>query len=173
LGSDPDFSGRGLTPIFFDPDFFRVIARFLGYLAALFLAAMMLLTVADVALRAFFSLPIQGMLELVELGLACTIFIALPAVFLRDEHLVVDVVDHFLKPAAVRVLDLIGAVVSLGVLVLIAWQMVPLARTMHEFGDVTSDLSIPKLWYWIPVLFGIVASALATLVFIVRWRRGR
>ena len=149
-----------------------LIARFLGYLAAIFLAAMMLLTVADVALRSFFSLPIPGMLELVELGLACTIFIALPAVFLRDEHLVVDVVDHLLKPAAVRVLDLLGAIVSLGVLVVIAWQMVPLARTMHEFGDVTSDLSMPKLWYWIPVLFGIVASALATLVFIVRWRRG-
>jgi hypothetical protein len=70
----------------------------------------------------------------------------------------------------VRVLDLAGALVSLGVLVVMAWQMVPLARAMHEFGDVTSDLSIPKLWYWVPVLFGIVASALATLVFIVRWR---
>jgi TRAP-type C4-dicarboxylate transport system permease small subunit len=150
-----------------------VIARFLGYLAAAFLAAMMLLTVADVALRSFFGLPIQGLLELVELGLACTIFIALPAVFLREGHLVVDVVDHFLKPAAVRVLDLLGAIVSLGVLVTIAWQMVPLARAMHEFGDVTSDLSIPKIYYWIPVLFGITASALAAAVFVVRWRRGR
>ena len=134
---------------------------------------MALLTVADVVLRTFFSLPIPGMLELIELGLACTIFIALPAVFLRDEHLVVDVVDHLFKPAVVRVLDLIGALVSLGVLVAMAWQMVPLARTMHEFGDVTSDLSIPKLYYWIPVLFGIVASALATVLFIVRWKRGR
>jgi hypothetical protein len=51
------------------------------------------------------------------------------------------------------------------------WQMVPLARTMHEFGDVTSDLSIPKIVYWIPVLLGIGASGLATLVFIARWRR--
>ena len=134
---------------------------------------MALLTVADVVLRTFFSLPIPGMLELIELGLACTIFIALPAVFLRDEHLVVDVVDHLFKPAVVRVLDLIGALVSLGVMVAVAWQMVPLARTMHEFGDVTSDLSIPKLYYWIPVLFGIVASALATVLFIVRWKRGR
>jgi TRAP-type C4-dicarboxylate transport system permease small subunit len=136
-----------------------------------FLAAMMLLTVADVLLRAFFSYPIQGMLELVELGLACTIFLALPAVFLRDEHLVVDVIDHLTRPAVVRILDLIGALISLGVLVVMAWQMVPLARAMHEFGDVTSDLSIPKIWYWIPVLLGVVASALATLVFIVRWRR--
>jgi len=134
---------------------------------------MMLLTVADVALRAFFRYPIQGMLELVELGLACTIFLALPAVFLRDEHLVVDVIDHFTRPAVVRLLDLAGALVSLAVLVVMAWQMVPLARAMHEFGDVTSDLSIPKIWYWIPVLAGIIASAAATLVFIVRWRRAR
>ena len=49
---------------------------------------MVLLTVADVVLRSFFATPIRGMLELVELGLACTIFLALPAVFLRGEHLV-------------------------------------------------------------------------------------
>lgn len=132
---------------------------------------MVLLTVADLFLRAFFSYPIQGMLELIELGLACTIFLALPAVFLRDEHLVVDVVDHLARPAAVRLLDLVGAITSLVVLVVMAWQMLPLARTMHEFGDVTSDLSIPKLWYWIPVLLGVIASALATVVFIIRWKR--
>ena len=132
---------------------------------------MVALTVADIALRAFFRYPIQGMLELIELGLACTIFLALPAVFLRDEHLVVDVVDKLVRPGIVRLLDLLGALMSLGVLVVMAWQMVPLARTMHEFGDVTSDLSIPKIWYWIPVLLGVIASAAATLVFIIRIRR--
>jgi TRAP-type C4-dicarboxylate transport system permease small subunit len=132
---------------------------------------MVLLTVADIVLRAFFSYPIQGMLELIELGLACTIFLALPAVFLRDEHLVVDVIDYFARPRLVGLLDLVGALVSLGVLVVMAWQMLPLARTMHEFGDVTSDLSIPKIWYWIPVLVGVIASAAATVVFILRWMR--
>ena len=142
----------GYVPIFF------------GVVAALFLAAMVALTVADVALRALFGLPIRGMLELIELGLACTIFIALPAVFLRREHLVVDVIDHFAKPRLVRWLDLLGKLVSLGVLAVMAWQMWPLAQTMVEFGDVTSDLSIPKLYYWIPVLLGVVASALAVLI---------
>ena len=151
----------------------RNAARLFGSLAAFFLAATMLLTVADVVLRSFFNFPLRGTLELVELGLACTIFVALPAVFLRDEHLVVDVIDHFVHPSVVRWLDLAGALVSLGVLVVMAWQMAPLARAMHEFGDVTSDLSIPRIYYWIPVLGGVVASALATLVFIARWRRGR
>lgn len=132
---------------------------------------MMLLTVADVALRALFSYPIRGQLELVELGLACTIFLALPAVFLRDEHLVVDVIDHFVGAGAKRLFDLCGAAVSLAVLAVMLWQMVPQARYMMAFGDVTSDLSIPKIWYWAPVLLGVACSILATLAFIVRWRR--
>src|SRR2546421_997072 len=128
---------------------------------------MMLLTVADVLLRSFFQYPIHGTFELIELGLACTIFLALPAVFLRDQHLVVDVVDHLARRAVVRVLDLLGAVASLATLAVMFWQMVPLARDMQQFGDVTADLSIPKIYYWIPVLIGVGASALATLAFIL------
>jgi TRAP-type C4-dicarboxylate transport system permease small subunit len=140
------------------------VSRLLGYIAAVFLAAMVLLTVADVVLRSVFSYPIRGMLELIELGLACTIFIALPAVFLRDEHLVVDV----LKKS--RFFDRAGAVVSLVVLAFMGWMMLPNARNMIEFGDVTSDLSIPRLWYWVPVLFGVLASALAVLFQFLRRR---
>jgi TRAP-type C4-dicarboxylate transport system permease small subunit len=128
---------------------------------------MVLLTVADVMLRSLFGYPIRGMLELIELGLACTIFVALPAVFLRDEHLVVDVLRRR------RFLDVLGAAVSLAVLALMAWHMLPNARSMIEFGDVTPDLSIPRLWYWVPVLFGVVASAAATLFFVFRLLRKR
>jgi len=131
----------------------------------------MLLTVADVLLRAFFGYPVRGMLELIELGLACTVFLGMPAVFLRKEHLVVDVIDQLTGPAVVRLLDLAAALVSFGLLALMAWQMVPVARGMYEFGDVTPDLSIPKIYYWVPVLLGVVGSAAAALVFVLRWRR--
>lgn len=150
----------GSVPIF--------LARLSGYLAALFLAGMVLLTVADIMLRTFFSYPIRGMLELIELGLACTIFVALPAVFLRDEHLVVDVIDHLTRPSVVRALKVLGTLVSMVVLVAMAWRMFAEARNSHDFGDVTPDLSIPKIWYWIPVLFGVVASALACLFLLPR-----
>jgi TRAP-type transport system small permease protein len=129
---------------------------------------MMLLTVADVVLRALFARPIPGMLDLIELGLACTIFLALPAVFLRDEQLVVDVIDHVAPRKVVRWLDIAGAVLSAAVLAVMAWRMLPLARDMHAFGDVTADLAIPKLWYWVPVLVGVIASILASLAWIIR-----
>ena len=86
-------------------------ARFCGWLAAAFVAAMMLLTVADVVLRAVFNRPIRGTLEIVELLLACTFFLALPAVFLRDENLVVDVVDD-VAPRCVPLLRRFAEVVA-------------------------------------------------------------
>jgi len=145
-----------------------LVARAFGYLAAAFLAGMMLLTVADVVLRALFARPIPGMLDLIELGLACTIFLALPAVFLRDEHLVVDVIDHVAPRGVVRWLDLAGALLSAAVLAVMAWRMLPLARDMHAFGDVSADLAIPKLWYWVPVLVGVMASVIAVLAYLIR-----
>ena len=93
-----------------------LVSRILGTIAAAFLAAMVLLTVADVVLRSLFGYPIRGMLELIELGLACAVFLGLPAVFLRRGHLVVDVIDQLAPPSLVRLLDLVGAVVSFGVL---------------------------------------------------------
>jgi TRAP-type C4-dicarboxylate transport system permease small subunit len=148
----------------------KLAEKAFGIMAAVFLAAMMLLTVADVLLRSFFNYPIHGTFELIELGLACAVFLAMPAVFLRDENLVVDTVDYMLNRQTVRVLDLISACVSAGLLIVMLLQMVPLARDMYQFGDVTADLSIPKIYYWIPVLLGITGSAVATVMFIVRWR---
>ena len=137
-------------------------AAFCGGLASVFLAAMMLLTVADVLLRAFANRPIRGMYELVELLLACTFFVALPAVFLRDEHIVVDLVDG-VAPKAVPALKRFAEVVAVVVLAVMAWQGWKAAAETLVFNDVTSDLAIHRLWYWAPVLVGMVGGAIAAV----------
>lgn len=123
---------------------------------------MMLLTVADVLLRAFANRPIRGMYELVELLLACTFFLALPAVFLRDENIVVDVADEVV-PKAVPALRRFAEVVAIAVLAVMAWQGWKAAAETLVFNDVTSDLAIHRLWYWVPVLAGMIGAALAAV----------
>jgi TRAP-type C4-dicarboxylate transport system permease small subunit len=136
------------------------IASFCGYLTAACLAGMMLLIVADVVMRSFFSRPIHGVIDLVELLLAGAFFLALPATFLRDEHIVVDIVDHRF-PRLVPVLKRASALIAVVALAVMGWQGWIAARDATLFGDVTSDLSLPKLWYWIPVLAGIIGAAAA------------
>ncbi len=131
-----------------------------GYTAAFALAVMMLLTVADVALRSAFSYPIRGMLEIVELLLACTFFLALPASFLRDEHIIVDMIDP-VAPGIVPTLKRIAAMVTMVVIAAMIWQGWKAAQDTLIFNDVTSDLSIPRIYYWIPVLVGMAGATLA------------
>jgi TRAP-type C4-dicarboxylate transport system permease small subunit len=131
-----------------------------GWAAAVALAAMMLLTVTDVLLRAVLNRPIRGTLEIVELLLACTFFLALPASFLRDEHIVVDVVDGVARrwvPALRRLAAMLGVLL----MAVMAWQGWLAARDALVFRDVTSDLSLPVIWYWIPVLAGMIGGCIA------------
>ena len=140
-----------------------MIATACGAAAGLFLVVMMLLTVADVVLRAVANRPIRGMFEIVELLLACTFFLALPAVFLRDEHLLVDVIDP-LVPRWVPLLRRSAEIIAIPVLGLMAWEGWKAAQETLVFHDVTSDLSIHRILYWIPVLFGLVGGAAAAVV---------
>lgn len=142
------------------------LAMACGYLSALAVAGMMMITVADVLLRAVFNFPIRGTLEIVELLLAATFFLALPATFLRDEHIVVDIIDRKFARGGVNGLKRISALASVVLLCLLAWQGWIAAQDTLVFNDVTSDLAIPKIYYWIPILAGFAGSILAAVIMV-------
>jgi TRAP-type C4-dicarboxylate transport system permease small subunit len=150
----------------------QLTSRLCGFVAAGFLAAMMLLTVADVTLRAFFNTPLRGTYELIELLLAGTFFLALPAVFLRDEHIVVDVIDP-IAPRAVPVLKRLAGVLAVVLLAAMAWQGWLAAQDTIAFGDVTADLALPRVLHWIALLVGVIGSTLAAAVMCLRADRRR
>src|SRR4029078_3873584 len=129
-----------------------------GVVASIFLTAMMLLTVADVTLRAFFNRPIRGVYALVELLLAGTFFVAMPAVFLRDENILVNSIDD-IPPRWVPFLKRAAELLALVILTVIAWQGIIAARDTYLFNDVTSDLGLPRYWHWIALLVGTAGSA--------------
>jgi len=133
---------------------------------------MMLLTVADVVLRAVSNRPIRGTLEIVELLLACTFFLALPASFLRDEHIVVDIVDGW-APRWVPWMRRVAGMLAVVVMAAMAWQGWIGARDAVAFHDVTSDLALPRLWYWIPVLAGMIGAGVAAAAMLFARSDGR
>ena len=100
------------------------LARLLGGAASLFLGAMMMVTVADVVLRSLFSYPIFGTFDLVELFLVAVIFLALPETFRREEHVVVDLIDHLAPARAVALLRVLAALLAVLLLGLMLWRSV-------------------------------------------------
>jgi TRAP-type transport system small permease protein len=153
-------------------DFRGLVAKCCGWLAAVFLVAMMLLTVADVVLRAVANKPIRGVVELVELMLAGTFFFALPAAFLRDENIVVDMIDGW-RPRMIPLLKRVAAAGAFAMLAVVVWQSWIAAKDSIALGDVTSDLSLPRVLYWIPVLAGLAGGAAAALAMVFKRRAGK
>lgn len=129
--------------------------------SALFLVAMMLVTVADVICRAFRA-PLAGAYDLVQLFLVGTMFLSIPEVFVRDENIAVDVVDHFAPRAVVALLKALAAAAALVFLALLSWRSVPPAIDAVRFGEVSPDLSIPMAIYCALMIAGITIATLAS-----------
>jgi TRAP-type C4-dicarboxylate transport system permease small subunit len=135
-----------------------LMARWCGYASALFLAAMMMITVVDVTSRALFNRPITGVYDLVQLFLVGTVFLSIPDVFLRGENIVIDFVDHVFSPKAVGWLKVAASLAALVFLAVLAWKMVQPALDSIQFHEVSLDLSIPMWVYWSLMIAGIVLT---------------
>ena len=85
----------------------RVLQLTLEGVAGATLFGMMLLTTADVGGRYFFNSPILGTVELTQLMLAALVFLSLPVVCWRQEHVSVDLLDAIFPARLIWVREVI------------------------------------------------------------------
>lgn len=140
----------------------RFAETLLGVLVAILLFAMMLVTVVDVVGRYFFSQPLAGAYELTEIMLGLSVFIGLPLICLREEHVALTLLIDRL-PQRVRAVHAgVVAVIGAGVLGVVAWQLIEHSRRLASYGDVTTFLRWPKapIGYAMAVFAGLAAVAL-------------
>jgi TRAP-type C4-dicarboxylate transport system permease small subunit len=143
--------------------FLAAISRAASYCSAFFLAAMMLITVADVVSRAVGNMPITGTYDLVQLFLVGAIFLSIPEVFLRDENIVIDFIDHVAKRRVIYILKLVANLGAVIFLLVLSWRMVGPALDSVRFHEVSPDVSVPMIVHWTLMLAGIVLALLAAV----------
>ena len=136
-------------------------------LAALALIVMMLVTVADVALRYLFNHPISGSYDLVESTLVVFVFHGMSAVFLARQNIVIDLVDSVIGRQAVRVLIGLADLLSLATLAILGWAMTTPALQAFAYGDRKLELGLPIYVLWIFALSGMAGAMLCVLALIV------
>ena len=143
-------------------------ARLLSHVAAIALLAMVLINVVDVGMRSAFNQPIFGTFEMVELLLAVVAFLVIPEAFLREGHIIVELIDTVVPPRAVDGLKAFGMTATVVYLALLVWAMIPPAVDLVRFHEVTFSLQIPKIAEYAPVLLGMACALIAALVMFVR-----
>lgn len=152
---------------------FKKAARPFGLVAALILVFMMLLTTVAVLSRQLFNAPLLGLVEWSELALVSCIFVAMPGAFLRDENIVVDVIDHLVPPRVTHMLRMFGLFLTVLFLGASAITMIEPAWIKFNRGQTTLVLELDLFYFWIPILFGFYFATAATVwLFVHRLIKG-
>jgi TRAP-type C4-dicarboxylate transport system permease small subunit len=120
------------------------VSRFISSLAALVLFGMMLITCYDVVGRYFFNAPLYSGSELVQVSMAGVIFLSLPVMFFRHEHIVVDLFPIFQKGYLGWALSMIFLTVSAYSLWIVADKTMFYAMRSLEDGDTYEYILMPS-----------------------------
>jgi TRAP-type C4-dicarboxylate transport system permease small subunit len=120
------------------------VSRFVSNLAAIILFALVILTCADVIGRYFLNAPVIGAVELVRICMAGIIFFSLPALFFKEDHIIVDLIPFFRSGISAWILNIIIISISVFIALTIADRVSDYAIRAFEDGDVTEYLSIPR-----------------------------
>lgn len=144
--------------------FGQVMQRILEGVAGATLFGMMLLTTADVTGRFIFNSPILGAVELTQLMLAAVIFLSLPVVCWREEHVSVDLLDAVFPARWIWVRQVVVNLIVTLALWVMAGRVWALGVRAFDWGDVTEFLRIPVGYLIYLMAIMLALSALLTLM---------
>lgn len=142
----------------------EAVSRFVSNLAAITLFLLVILTCVDVIGRYFLSMPVVGAVELVRICMAGIIFFSLPAMFFRDDHVIVDLIPIFRKGIFAWLVNLGLLALSIYVAVHLGDRIMDYAIRAYEDGDTTEYLAIPRYIVVSFITLSIYAAALMAFV---------
>jgi TRAP-type C4-dicarboxylate transport system permease small subunit len=156
-------------------NFFRSASRVIevtsevsGMVAVAVLVCMMMLTVSDVCLRYFFNNPIMASSEYTEYMMVIVGFLGLAWCAVKGMHIKVDLIVGRFPERSQAVINVINAILVIGVCALISSQSLSegfIAKQMGRASDITDIPHHP--FYWI-IVFGYVLLFLVMLNILVQ-----
>jgi len=161
--------------------FMEFTARLMAIIGGVVLSALVLLTCFSVLGRGLNTLghssmlpeslagsliatgvsPIIGDFELIEAGIAFTIFSFLPICQLYNGHATVDVFTSFLPKKLNKFIITFWEVILSAIVLLITWRLFVGMQSKMSYGETTFLLQFPVWWAY---ALSVVASVIASIV---------
>ena len=122
------------------------IIKALEILSMVLLMLMMILTFIDVIGRYILNQPLFGANEMISSLLAVLIFSGLGIANARDDHIVVELLDHRVRRLSPKVYEIVIQAFSVFVMSLIAYVLFELAVEAYHQKTLTFVLEIPMAY---------------------------
>jgi TRAP-type C4-dicarboxylate transport system permease small subunit len=147
----------------------RWLSKAMAVIAAIVLVAMMMLTVADVIGRYFFSRPIKGTWELVGMLLICAGTWGLAYCQAQKAHISISIMMDLFSRRVQAIMNTVACLIGLGGFLLISRQTYLLAKKYFLLtrGNVTDTLGLPYAPFIWALSLGAGMLALMLLIDIV------
>jgi len=137
--------------------------RVIGWILNFLVAAMMILTFVDVVGRQLFDSPLIIAPELTTIGLAAMVYVGLPMVSLRDEHITISLFENLFRGRVQRIKRGLVALVLSGASVVLAERLWVQGGKLG--AEVMMFLQLDKSY----IAYGMsIMSALTALAFLSR-----
>ena len=133
---------------------------FAANVAAIILLILVALTCVDVIGRYIFTMPLTGAVELVRICMAGIIFFSFPIMFLKGDHIIVDLIGFLKRGYIGWLLALLLLVIAIGVAVMLGDRVYDYAIRALEDGDTTEYLRIPRY-----IVVGFITAAIFSAAF--------
>jgi len=123
-----------------------------------------LMTTTSVAGRALFKAPIQGDVELTQLGVALAISLCLPWCQMRGANIIVDFFTQRATKLTQRRLDAIGALLIAAMYLLLAWRTTVGAVAVRQAHEQSMILELPMWWAYASLAPGLALAGMVALL---------
>jgi len=136
------------------------VSLFAANIAAMILLFLVAITCVDVVGRYFFNSPLTGAVELVETCMGAITFFSFPLMFMRHDHIIVDLIPHFRRGYLGWIVSIIFLIVTVYIAFRLGSRVFDYAVRAFEDGDVTQYLDIPR-WPVVGFITAMIFTAAA------------
>ena len=147
------------------------ISEVMQAISSIALTFIVLLTTADVVMRAFGS-PILGTYEIVAMCGGIVIGFVTPITSWRRGHVYVDFVVKKFSPAIQNAVNIITRCVGIGIFTMVGTNVMRVGNTFRRAGEISNTLQLPLYPIAYAVGFSFFMLAIALLCDIVKIRGG-
>lgn len=140
------------------------LCRAFGVVGAAVALATGFLTLVSVIMRAGWSQPIPGDVEMTQMGIAFAISMCLPYCQLQRANIIVDFFTQSTSGGTRKVLDAIGNLFLVLLYGLLAWRTSVGALSVREAGETTMIISLPMWWAYACLVPGLALAGWVALV---------
>jgi TRAP-type C4-dicarboxylate transport system permease small subunit len=145
----------------------------MGLAGAFVALSLSLMTTVSVASRALFNSPINGDIEVMQMGIALAISLCLPWCQLGGANIIVDFFTQSISERKRALLDGFGCLLLVAMYCLLAWRTGAGAIAVKDAGETSMIISLPMWWAYAALAPGLAIAACVALAQAVLLLQGK